>query len=579
MQTAAHRDTGSHGGGGQGKVIPSSAPSSSISASTSHAATSSGRLSSSIGAPAATASHPRLSSTETVAPSPAPSGELTNPTIVRHRGGTPAIKLGENEDSRGDLIGWTEFVHLDGSSYYWHDDKRIITPDDIHKPGLASAIICYVNDTRHKMEAAGAILHGYFKGWEETVVKGVGGEAQPEIYYLDHYRGWFIEPVPHDKTRLISSRLADQTPFDIAYEQRTERYWKEVEAFPMHLTKLPTYAEEEFLGALAYGASERITEWRETPFPLSEHQAERLLQVYEDLFTAAKDDLKVVPAQAWHIARVMQKIEESRRRHKHGTREAKIYRFVAIDAPSWQVKVADMCLAFLLFGVQRMYRHRLQSARVKGVVHTAGLKELIENFLDEWSDSNLLATVFIGANIGFLAVSGINSLQRTALLVSSTFAVMSVVSGVHHIWQHRTKVDVSAEEANNYLMHAHPLGEKMDLAVTACFLAIPVAALLWSIVAFAVALGAFCIQNTDIQGEILLSVALGLLIMLSIATLLFFWHIWRGPRREEIDEEDSGAITSSGWKSAWRRHVKEVKTILHLKVEPDRRSIDLESLY
>lgn len=104
---------------------------------------------------------------------------------------------------------------------------------------------------------------------------------------------------------------------------------------------------------------------------------------------ASDRGLFVVPAQAWHIARVMSKVEAERRLYKHGSHDFKVYRYAAIDSPSWQVKILDIFLVAMLFGVQRMYRQRLQSARVKGQVHVSVLRELFEQFLDEWAGALL----------------------------------------------------------------------------------------------------------------------------------------------------------------------------------------------
>ena len=81
----------------------------------------------------------------------------------------------------------------------------------------------------------------------------------------------------------------------------------------------------------------------------------------------------------------MARIEVSRRQVKHGTREFSMYRAVAVSPTRWQVRVADVCLVFLLFGVQRMYRLRLESVRVKGVVYPPDLRDLFKNFLAEWA--------------------------------------------------------------------------------------------------------------------------------------------------------------------------------------------------
>ena len=98
---------------------------------------------------------------------------------------------------------------------------------------------------------------------------------------------------------------------------------------------------------------------------------------------------------------------------------------------------------------------------------------------------------------------------------------------------------------------SNPHPHDFDLAVTACVLAVPLVALFYAVLAFAVALGAFCIESTtsDIHARVLLSVVLGILGTSGLATLLFFWNAWRGPRTAEVSEEDSRDVFDYGWRS------------------------------
>lgn len=81
----------------------------------------------------------------------------------------------------------------------------------------------------------------------------------------------------------------------------------------------------------------------------------------------------------------MTKIESARRVAKFGTPDFRLYHDVVNEEVGWKVKLADACLLLVLFGAHRMYRVRLQGARVKGVIYLADFRELLQNFLAEWS--------------------------------------------------------------------------------------------------------------------------------------------------------------------------------------------------
>lgn len=411
---------------------------------------------------------------------------------------------------------WTKHVHFSGKVYFHHRRFNLITPNDIREPLILQNI-----ERIRKQEIS-------------KFIKVVNPKDLPSCEHvvmlprLDSSDAADIYHVAIDSRRVL------RMDGDNVVEQAKELFWRHLESYPMHNHFLPWDYEVEFLNAITFGANERIRDFRNTPFPFVDRQCERFLRIYQDL----KDRLEstenaVIPAIVWHIARVMAEVEKSRTQYHWGTPENRIYRNVAIPEPSR----LEMILTLPLFGAHSMYRTRLQGTRVKGAVYLPDFRKLMQQFLDEWADSNLLATVFVSANVAFLAVPGIDALQKTASLASSLFAMMSITVGVHHVWQHRSKVDAPHQDAESYLYHVRRLGEHIDLTITACFLSLPVVSLLWSVLCFTIAIAAFCIQSTNISSKIILVTLLSLLGFFASVTLLFFWHIWRSPRHNEIEED------------------------------------------
>lgn len=179
-------------------------------------------------------------------------------------------------------------------------------------------------------------------------------------------------------------------------------------------------------------------------------------------------------------------------------------------------------------------------------------------------------------------MQNITNLQRNASLASIICSLVSVLTGVHHVWQHRTKANASYEEAvgiftslmisvqadfdpqNAYLSHIQPLadGHDSDLAITACFLSVPLVSLLYAVLSFSLAIAAFCIQNNDVHGKILLTVVLGVLGVTGLITLLFFWHVWRGPREQEISEEKVEEVLGYGWHTRITRVLQGIQHVV-----------------
>ena len=91
----------------------------------------------------------------------------------------------------------------------------------------------------------------------------------------------------------------------------------------------------------------------------------------------------------------MIKIEVVRERYHYGTKAARLYRDVAVAAPTWRARLLDVLLFCVFFNTHGTYKIRLESTRPKDHVYLPDFRELMGSLLVEWSDSNLLATVFV----------------------------------------------------------------------------------------------------------------------------------------------------------------------------------------
>jgi hypothetical protein len=91
-----------------------------------------------------------------------------------------------------------------------------------------------------------------------------------------------------------------------------------------------------------------------------------------------------------------------------------------------------------------------------------------------------------------------------------------------------------------------------------CFLALPLAALLWAVLSFTIAIGAFCFTSAvgaNVHTRALLAGVLGVLLTFAVLTLLVFWDAWRSPPPSEPEEDF--ARVGAGRKlerEGWIRH-------------------------
>jgi hypothetical protein len=74
----------------------------------------------------------------------------------------------------------------------------------------------------------------------------------------------------------------------------------------------------------------------------------------------------------------------------------------------------------------------------------------------------------------------------------------------------------------------------MDLRLTACFLSLPIAALMWSVLSFMVALVSYCFQYYGEVGRILLAVLVAVVALCMMGAFLFFLYEMGGVASSDI---------------------------------------------
>ncbi|KAJ7182334.1 hypothetical protein C8R43DRAFT_3084 [Mycena crocata] len=439
--------------------------------------------------------------------------------------------------------GWMQHTHLHGGLYFSFDKGRFVTSENVY-----DAEIC------RRMRT----VYNAYHRWIITA------------YTLD-LTGLVLYETEDGKFFLASWTLGETYEFDpnvpdkYVKHEDDEHFWEYACNYPMHHEDLPRFIEAKFLSALAYGSNERVLDNQDTNFPFEDAQIARLLHVYRDLKGPdATPSSPLVPALTYHIASTMREVTKTRRRYGYGTASARIYRDIAIPPSTWTVVLWDAFFAIVLCGTHKNYRTRLEGTVPRGAIALKDFRQLMRNLMSEWADSNLVATVLVSVNVGFLAVPDINGLQRASCLVSSILATTSIVTGLHHVWQHREKTEIGKEDARRYLYYlklssdsapanddkseSHPLNA-LDLTLTACLLAVPLATLQWSVLSFTLTIAAYAYQSTAHTvgpAHALLLALIALLAVLACTVFVFFWRIWTPPAHLEREEETTGDSASKG---------------------------------
>jgi hypothetical protein len=78
-------------------------------------------------------------------------------------------------------------------------------------------------------------------------------------------------------------------------------------------------------------------------------------------------------------------VAAARERYAYGTRNARMYRDIAIPPPTPQMWVWDFFLGVMLCGTHKNYRVRLEATVPKGVVGLPEFRGLMRGLMSEWA--------------------------------------------------------------------------------------------------------------------------------------------------------------------------------------------------
>ncbi|KAF8842888.1 hypothetical protein BDN67DRAFT_271836 [Paxillus ammoniavirescens] len=216
--------------------------------------------------------------------------------------------------------------------------------------------------------------------------------------------------------------------------------------------------------------------------------------------------------------------------------------------PSWLMTAC----APLLFMAPVTSVRSLHRIFVDGIASKDKWNTFINKLNSQLQDTNLLATVLLNANVGFLqATQSANNGQRTTLgqlasYMSLVASMASIVLGLVFVGHHRTESRNTAPEAAKFLYRLQH--KRHGLETLGIIYSLPYAFLMWAMVLFFVAFVAEC------PGHIMSWTSMGSFVFL--VALLVAWCIWTSKEQtghwwfqpdpdqvelEDLEEDDGGS--------------------------------------
>ncbi|KAJ7451562.1 hypothetical protein FB451DRAFT_701497 [Mycena latifolia] len=238
------------------------------------------------------------------------------------------------------------------------------------------------------------------------------------------------------------------------------------------------------------------------------------------------------------FARLMENFAQDRFHNFHGLPCARLNQDQSVyDLPGATPRRSYwiIILSPLLFFAPEVYLQSLEKAYVDKTVLLRVWKPFIHKLNEEWMDFILFATVILNANVAFLSINSVDTLDNGRHSVAQIASYLSVIASIGAIIlgqllvrQNRTKFhdfagDISASVSRR-------TSKKFGLELLALIWALPYSLLMWSMVFFFVSFTTACVRLHDATTRSIISVAAAVL------ASLVLWCIWDAWDMQEAAE-------------------------------------------
>ncbi|KAG2067988.1 hypothetical protein BDR04DRAFT_1210028, partial [Suillus decipiens] len=205
-------------------------------------------------------------------------------------------------------------------------------------------------------------------------------------------------------------------------------------------------------------------------------------------YISVVDQIKVYPPadqqmQRCHAATV---IGENQFINYHGENCVRLISDKTVHGWTYTPSLLMVVVAPFLFLDPMTQVQELHRAFVDEVAISSRWNALSSKLKGRLQDSNLLATVLLNANVGFLAINSVDRGGRSAIQIASYMSLVtsfgSIMLGNLMVWHERTCGDNTANEAADFLKRLH--SRKHGLEKLAIIYSLPKALLMWGMIFF-----------------------------------------------------------------------------------------------
>lgn len=387
-------------------------------------------------------------------------------------------------------LGWTTLVHPEGSRYFLNEKQRTVTEMDIFDPQIYGHIDDRMRYLWSGLESAVKQEKLNLDITQVDLVLELKSDDESGTvcwyYFVNHNSRCLFWLHESDVEDVLSDCKGVESLAHIRLAIQAQ-YWLHWEYFPS-LCSVSQDHVDEVKDMLIHATCDHITS----------KQSSALGDVIE-----LKDYISVVDGIKVHclanqiqqchaaivIGRIMKLFSENQFINFHGENCVRLISDKTVHGWVYTPSLSMVVVAPLLFLDPVTQVQELHRVFVDEIASSARWNALNSKLKGQLQDSNLLATVLLNINVGFLAINTVDKGGKSAIQMASYMSLVtsmgSIILGIFLVWHERTSGDNTALEAASFALRLHDT--KHGLEKLAIVYSLPKALLMWGMVFFFVA--------------------------------------------------------------------------------------------
>ncbi|KAG1877005.1 hypothetical protein C8R48DRAFT_768568 [Suillus tomentosus] len=388
--------------------------------------------------------------------------------------------------------GWTAFVHPEGARYFVNQQTRTFTDMNVCETDICDDIEYFMHYLLDELQQTIEDKNLSLDMEQVDLVvepKTFGGDSVICCYYFANHRDrclfWLDDFNPED----IISECKGINNLSHIWLAVEAQYWKHWDYFPS-LCPVTQDIVDELNEMLVHATCDHLTSLQSCAafdaIELKDHlSVVDKIKVHTTRTAPAHQSMRRGHA-AIVIGRIMYTFIHNRFVNYHGEDCVRLIFEQSVHGWSYKPSPAMIILAPLLLLDPVAQVQELHKIFVDEVTYEARWREFCLKFKGQLQDSNLLATVLLNANVGFLAINTVDRSGRNAIQMASYMSLVtslgSIVVGLFFVSHDRTSGQNTATEAAEFLGRLH--NRKHGLEKLAIIYSLPKALLMWGMAFF-----------------------------------------------------------------------------------------------